>query len=194
MAHYRHEPRCRADGTSVRRSLPCAYASDAARGAPAATLRPAQHTPPHHACADDGCEAVRPDPASSARWFDGWKRSVAGAREDAATDPFLDRLPVARAPGCSTSAGAVLGIFAPGLSRLGTALSEKLFPARASPSFAILARQPGRQRFANLHDERRRQANRGSGHRPLLLRRCARCIRSSRVAPRKQETRLCGSH
>lgn len=40
---------------------------------------------------------VRQDRASSARWFDGWKRSVTGAREDAATDQFLERPPVARA-------------------------------------------------------------------------------------------------
>jgi hypothetical protein len=38
---------------------------------------------------------VRLDPASSARWFDGWKRRVPGADENSAA--HLDRPPVARA-------------------------------------------------------------------------------------------------
>ncbi len=42
-------------------------------------------------------QAVRHDRASSARWFDGWKRSVTGAREAAAGDELLERPPVARA-------------------------------------------------------------------------------------------------
>ena len=42
-------------------------------------------------------ETVRPDPASSARWFDGWKRETFGTGRDRAPRPPADPPPVARA-------------------------------------------------------------------------------------------------
>jgi REP element-mobilizing transposase RayT len=54
-------------------------------------LNARRHAPRRSAARD----RVRLDPASSGRWFDGWKRQVPGAREPAAT--HFDHPPVARA-------------------------------------------------------------------------------------------------
>ena len=86
------------DGPRARRPLPRASAADAAGGAERAPLRAAERAAPR-----GGDERARPcgpwrllDPASSARWFDGWRRRHRTRASRAAPHPPRAP-PVARA-------------------------------------------------------------------------------------------------
>ena len=103
----RAEPRRRAQRAGARQPLPPPQPAHAARGPPRARLRAAQRAPASREAAARRARqpAVTLDPASSACWFDGWRRDVASRFSRYNRGP-CPRSP-ARAPGCCASGGDV---------------------------------------------------------------------------------------